>query len=80
MHLSININKSIHISPSSIGKVFRGYILEHSQYSPQGDGPVTFFYYNAFLEKKNEKFERQQKSSSAYSVPGDTETFKSSSV
>lgn len=55
MHLSININKSIHISPSSIGKVFRGYILEHSQCSPQGDGTVTLFYYNAFLEKKKMK-------------------------
>lgn len=80
MCLSININKSVNISPSSIGKVFRGYILEHSQCSPQGDGTVTFFYYNGVFLEKNEKIERQQKSSSAYAVPVDTETLKSSSV
>ena len=81
MHLSININKSVNISPLSIGKVFSGYILEHSLCSPQGDGTVTFFYYNGFFFlEKNEKFERQKKSSSASAVPVDTETLKSSSV
>ena len=83
MSLSININKSVNISPSSIGKVFSGYILEHSLCLPQGDGTVTFFYYNGlffFFLEKNEKFERQQKSSSASAVPVDTETLKSSSV
>ena len=49
MHLSINSNKSVNISPLSIGKVFSGYILEHSLCSPQGDGTVTFFYYNVFF-------------------------------